>query len=46
MILLVGGPLVELRLGGVFLSVLALLSQYGELDCEENKLEERLLDKQ
>ena len=28
------------------LSVLALLSQYSELDCEENKLEVRLFDKQ
>ena len=28
------------------LSVLALLSQYTELDCEENKLEIRLFDKQ
>ena len=26
-------------LGVVVLSVLALLSQYSELDCEENKLE-------
>ena len=30
----------------VFLSVLALLSQFSELDCEENKLEVRLFDKQ
>ena len=28
-----------------FVSVLALLSQYSELDCEENKLEVRLSDK-
>ena len=27
-------------------SVLALLRQYSELDCEENKLEVRLFDKQ
>ena len=35
-----------LTAGGVFLSVLAFLSQYNELDCEENKLEVRLFDKQ
>ena len=29
-----------------FMSVLALLSQYSELDCEENKLEVMLFDKQ
>ena len=31
--------------GVVVLSVLTLLSQYMELDCEENKLEVRLFDK-
>ena len=30
----------------VFLSVLALLSQHSELDCEENKHEVGLFDKQ
>ena len=30
----------------VILSVLALLSQYSELDCEENKYEVGLFDKQ
>ena len=30
----------------VILSVLVLLSQYSELDCEENKFEVRLFDKQ
>ena len=33
-------------LGVAVLSVLALLSQYSELDCEENKLEVRLFNKQ
>ena len=28
------------------LSVLVLLNQYSELDCEENQLEVRLFDKQ
>ena len=40
------GPLVVLRLGVIVLPVIALLSQYSELDCEENKLEEGLFDKQ
>ena len=35
-----------LRLGVIVLSVLALLSQYSELDCEENKHEVELYDKQ
>ena len=35
-----------LWLEGFFLSGLALPSQYSELDCEENKLEVRLFDKQ
>ena len=35
-----------LRLGVLFLSVLALLSQHSELDCEENKHEVGLFDKQ
>ena len=35
-----------LRLGVLILSVLALLSQYSELDCEENKHEVVLFDKQ
>ena len=44
--LLVVGPLVVLTVRRrVFLSVLALLSQYSKLDCEENKLEVRLFDK-
>ena len=30
----------------MFLSVLAFLSQYSELDYEENKIEVRLFDKQ
>ena len=34
------------RSRGFFLTVLALLSQYSDLDCEENKLEVRLFDKQ
>ena len=33
-------------LGVVVLSVLALLSQHGVLDCEESKVEVRLFDKQ
>ena len=40
------GPFVVLTVIGVVVSVLALLSQYSELDCEENKLEIRLFDKQ
>ena len=32
------GPLVVLMARRSILSVLALLSQYSELDCEENKL--------
>ena len=41
------GPLVVLTgRRSLFLSVLALLSQYSELDCEENKREVRLFDKQ
>ena len=35
-----------LRLGVMFLSVLVLLSQYSELDCEENKHDVGLFDKQ
>ena len=35
-----------LRLGVIVLSVLALLSQYSELDCEENEPEVGLFDKQ
>ena len=35
-----------LRIGIIVLSVLALLSQYSDLDCEENKNEVRLFDKQ
>ena len=45
--LLVRPLLLCLRLGVVVLSVLALQSQYSELDCEENfkyKLEVRLFD--
>ena len=34
-----------LRLGIIVLSVLAVLSQYSELDCEENKYEVGLFDK-
>ena len=34
------------RLGLAVYSVLVLLSQHSELDCEENKLEVRLFDKQ
>ena len=34
-----------LRLGVIVLSVLALLSQYSELDCEENEREVGLFDK-
>ena len=37
------GPLV---VGVTVVSVLALLSQYSVLDCEENKLEVTLFDKQ
>ena len=45
--LLVGAVLLVLKwLGVAVLSVLALPSQYSELDCEENKLEVRLFDKQ
>ena len=44
--LLVRAPLVVLWIGVIVLSVLALLSQYSELDCEENKHEVGLLDKQ
>ena len=37
--------LVLLMVRVAVLSVLVLLSLYGELDCEENKLEVRLFDK-
>ena len=37
---------VVLQIGVIVLSVLALLSQYSELDCEENKHEVGLFDKQ
>ena len=43
------GPLhalVVVRLGVTVLSVLALLSQNSELNCEENKHEVGLFDKQ
>ena len=40
-------PLVRALLFAIIvLSVLALLSQYSELDCEENKHEVGLFDKQ
>ena len=39
-------PLVMLQLGVIVLSVSALLSQYSELDCEENKHEVGLFDEQ
>ena len=39
-------PLVVLQLEVIVLSVLALLSQYSELDCEESKHEVGLFDKQ
>ena len=34
-----------LRLGVIVLSVLALINQYSELNCEENKHEVGLFDK-
>ena len=40
------GPPVVLTVRSSCFVSLALLSQYSELDCEENKLEVRLFDKQ